>query len=242
MTTLLAQRKFQLAARLSKTTAKTFGVAFAAVFLGVAFGEEILTALTGFDRQIPWIMLTWGIPIAMVAIAWIHLGRTFPAAITNGMTRKEFLKGFALFGAITVLAAAVFIHAAILLLDHGPFAEVGITIGFYGASLLESVGRPALYFAVGAAAAAMMHRIPSRTLGVALSGLMIVAVVLRMQSIGTVLSELGLASSLTGGTLARSEMLLHTSVFAYTDIGLAAMFGLLAVALLSKAPMRPKQA
>lgn len=242
MTHVLARRKYQLAARLSWNTAKTFGIAFLAVFLTVAVGEEILTALNGVNREYPFAVLFWGIPTAMVAIAWMHLARSYPAAITNGMTRKEFLTGFALFGAATVLASAVLTHAAVLLLDFGPFVEAAYPVGFYGLSLLESVARPVLYFAVGAAAAAMMHRVPSRPLGAVLSGLMVVAVAYRDQVIGPVLRELGLASSSSGVMPDRSEVVLRTSVFAWLDVGIAVVLVLLTVALLRRASMRPKQA
>jgi hypothetical protein len=241
MTTLLAQRKYHLAARLTKATAKTFGLAFVALFLIVAVVEEIVTVVNGFAQETSWVLLSWGIPVTMVAIAWTHLSRSFPAAITNGMTRKETLNGFALFGAVTVLVSAVFTHAAVVLLDFGPFTETVYPVDFYGLSLLESVVRPALYFGVGAAAAAMMHRVPSRALGAVLGGLLVVATVYRVQVIGPVLYALGPQSSSFSEMPDRSEIVLRMSTFAWIDVALAAILVLLTVTLLAKAPMRPKE-
>lgn len=242
MTDVLAQRKYRLAVRLSTDTAKTYGIALAAAFLALAIGSAVVRANYGGGMKLSNYLLQIAIPIAMIAIAWMHLSRSYPAAIAGGMTRKEFLSGFALFGAATILAMAVFtqlaVQVAYLIMRLG---EADHFVGFYGLSLVESVARPALYFAVGAASAAVMHRIASKTVGAVVSGLMVGAVLYRWEGFWLILTALGRTGGYAGG-MDRGTVTLRMTDMALFDTALAAVFVLVAAAVLVRAPMRAKQA
>lgn len=238
MTHVLAQRKYRLAARLTTGTAKTFGLVTVAAFIGIAIGSAVMRAVNGGDQEFSYWVIQ-AIPLAVAASSWIHLARSYPSAIANGMTRKEFLTGFALFGAVTVLAAAAFTQLAILALGLAATSDDAASVGFYGQGLLESVARPALYFALGAAVAAALHRFGNRALGGAVSGLMVAVVFFRMAAVSFIVLQVAARGD---GVLVEVPVTMDMTDLALIDLGLAALFTLLTWTFLARAPMRPKKA
>ncbi|HEX2144127.1 MAG TPA: hypothetical protein VHG10_06435 [Glycomyces sp.] len=232
MNAVLAQRKYRIAGRLANDTAWTFGLFSAVAFLVLAAGSVAYRLVTGEQEEFA-LWLLFAIPLMMTVLGWVHLTKSYPLALANGLTRKEFLAGFAMFGLATVLATAALTQLAVLILDHAPANGSAHTMGFYGIAPFESLARPALYFTAGAAAGAAMLRIRNRWFGALIGALMVAAVVYRqlgyMFGVRLIESE---------GTPIFDEM----SDMAAYDAVLAVLFVLAAWALLARAPMRPKPA
>ncbi|MFG3341397.1 hypothetical protein [Glycomyces sp. NPDC048151] len=241
MTHVLAQRKYRFAAVLAIATARTFGLALVAAFIVLAVASAAIRAVQGGDSEMAYGVIQ-AIPVAMIAIGWLRLARAYPAAITNGMTRKEFLTGFALFGAATVLATAALTQLAVLALDLSPFQAEGVHVGFYGLTPLESAVIPILYFAVGTATGAVMLRFANRWVGAAVCAVLVSAVFYRQLAYYAAMNLFGLQSGGEDGTVFQYPMVDLYALLPYLDLVVALAFALFAWALLARAPMRPKQA
>lgn len=237
MTALLTQRKYRLAARLATDTARTFGLWLTAAFVILLVGSLVYRAVSGEYAQVAqWAILA--IPLVMAGAAWFHLVKGQPRAIANGLTRKEFITAFALYGAVTVATAALLTHLGIAVI--GLFATYkGAEHGFsfYGTGWLDSFARPALWFAIGAAAGAAMLRFGTGLLGAFLAGLIAAAGLYRSVAISLVVNADG-----ESGTLVEVPVAMNSTSMAWVDLALTAAFALLALALLARAPMRPKPA
>ncbi|MCC3764413.1 hypothetical protein K3N28_15205 [Glycomyces sp. TRM65418] len=242
MTTVLAHRKYRLASRLAYDTARTFGlyavVAFAALLAASVVWREITGEYESFAQ-----LVLFAVPLIVIVIAWVHLSKSYPLGIAGGLTRREFLTAYALFGLATVLVTAGLTQLGLMV--DGRFAaargaEPGM--GFYGLAALEAVVRPALYFACGAAAAAAKLRFRSTRIGVALSALIVVAVVYRQVAYYAVMKALGMENGSADGSVFEYPLVDLSAIHPYLDLVLAVAFTLTAWALLARAPMPPKRA
>jgi hypothetical protein len=239
VTTVLAHRKYRLAARLAIDTARTFGLWLTAGFVVLAAVSLILHWTVGETDEYAYYAL-FAVAIAMLAAGWVHLYKGYPLAIANGLTRKEFLAGFALYGLATVLAAAALTQLGRLILELSPTTATRHT-GFYGLYPLDSLARPLLWFTVGAAAGAAMLRFRSRWTGAFLSALFVAAVFYR--PIGISLGvELAQSTPFGEGTLVSVPVSMTLEHLALIDLGLTVPFALVTWGLLARAPMRPKPA
>jgi hypothetical protein len=239
MHAVLSRRKYHLAARLANDTARTFGLWLTAAFAVLAIVSAILHAATGESDELAYYALM-AIPMVMLASGWVHLYKGYPLAIANGLTRKEFLAGFALYGLATVLVAAALTQLGRLILDQLPTTETK-HVGFYGLFLFDSLARPFLWFTVGAAAGAAMLRFRSRWFGAFVSALFVAAVVYRPIGISLAV-DIGSAIPLGEGTLIEVPVGLTTDSLALIDVAIAIPFALIAWGLLARAPMLPKPA
>jgi hypothetical protein len=239
VTAVLSRRKYRLAARLATDTARTFGLWLTAAFIALAAISLLLHWTVGETDEYAYYAL-FAIAMAMLAAGWVHLYKGYPLAIAHGLTRKEFLAGFAIYGLLTVLAAAALTQLGRLLLDLSPTTDVNGT-GFYGLYPLDSLARPLLWSTVGAAAGAAMLRFRGRWTGALVAALFVGAVVYR--PIGISLGvELARATPFGEGTLVSVPVSMSLEHLALIDLGLTVPFALIAWALLARAPMRPKPA
>ena len=239
MTTVLTHRKYRLATRLAADTARTFGLWLTAAFIVLAALSLLLHWTVGETDEYAYYALI-AVAFAMLAAGWVHLYKGYPLAIANGLTRKEFLAGFALYGLVTVLAAAALTQLGRLLLELSPTTDVKQT-GFYGLYPLDSLARPLLWFTVGAAAGAAMLRFRGRWTGALVAALFVGAVFYRPIGISLGI-ELAQATPFGEGTLVSVPVSMTLEHLALIDIGLTVPFALITWALLAKAPMRPKPA
>jgi hypothetical protein len=237
---VLTQRKYRLAARLATDTARTFGLWLTAGFVVLVIVSAILHATTAGESEEYAYWALQAVPLAMLASGWVHLYKGYPLALANGLTRKEFLTGFALYGLATVLVAAALTQLGRLILDQLPTTD-SKQVGFYGLFPLDSLARPALWFTVGAAAGAAMLRSRSRWFGAFVSALFVAAVVYRPIGISLAIS-IGQELPLGDGTLIELPLEMSTNTLALIDLALAVPLALITWALLARAPMRPKPA
>jgi hypothetical protein len=238
MTTLLAQRKYRLAVRLSTGAAKTFGLWWVLAFAFAAIASVAYREIEGDYEEFAYYIL-FAIPLIMTASSWFHLYKTYPPALANGLTRKEILTAFAIYGVAGVLAASAFVQLGLVVIDFSStFRGVEYHQGFYGLTLIESLVRPALYLALGAAAAAAMLRVGSRFISALVVACMIAAVLYRSVALSFVIN-------LYDGSFEEDGIIVQTPLdfsLAPFDAALALLFVLTAWALLARAPMRPKPA
>jgi hypothetical protein len=136
------------------------------------------------------------------------------------------------------LAAALSADAARTFGPFSTFRGTDYQQGFYGTGLLESVVRPAVYFAVGAAAGAVVIRLGRRWLGALASAVLVSLVLYRMPGY--------LAARMAADQLPMKDGInleIPTQLsLAPLDAVLAVLFALLAWALLARAPMRTRPA
>lgn len=238
MNAVLTQRKYRLAGRLANDTARTFGLWWVLTFVLLAIASEVYRRVAGDYEDFAFYAL-FLITLPVLAAAWVHLHKSYPLAVPNGLTRKEFLTAYAMFGAATVFAAAVLVQLGQFVIDlSSTFRGTEYDTGFYGLTPLESVVRPALWFAVGAAAAAAKLRVPGRLLGSVVGALMVAAVLYRTVGISVALN-------LTNGAFEEDGTLIQLPFdfsLAPLDVGLAVLFAVITWALLLRAPMQPKAA
>ena len=230
MTAALAQRKYHLAAHLSTGTAKTFGLWSIAAFAAAAITSALYRAATGEYEEFAYYVL-FSVPLVMTALGWMHLHKRYPSALANGLTRKEFLTAFAMYGAASILAAAALTQLGRVVIDlFGTFRGTEYHQGFYGIAPVESLVRAALYFALGTAVAAARFRLSNRSLATLAAMLMVGAVGYREGGISFVMK-------LTGP--AQVDM---TTALTWTDAALVVLFTLASWALLARAPLPPRDA
>lgn len=240
MNAVLAQRKYHLAARFAYDTARTSGLWRTAAFIALAAISAILYANSGGTTEELATYVLFAVPLAMFLAGWLHLSKGYPLAIAHGFTRKEFLAGFALYGLATVVTAAALTQVGRLILEQLPTSSHRHT-GFYGLGPLDSLARSALWFTVGATAAAAKLRFPGRRLGVLVSALFVAAVVYRPVAISLVrnfLQEVPFGD----GTLVEVPVQMTTNHLALIDLAVTVPLALIAWALLARAPMRPRSA
>lgn len=240
MNAVLTQRKYRLAARLATDTARTFGLYTVLAFGVLLAASAIWRQATGeYQEFAHWVLVA--VPLISVVIAWAHLAKSYPLAVAAGLTRKEFLAAYALFGLATVLATAVLTQIGLAVLDLvDTFRGVEHHIGYYGQTPLESVVRPALFFACGAAAAAAKLRFDRTWISAPLAAVVIAGVVYRSVAYFALMNLVGMENSSTDGTVFEYPNVDLSAVTPYLDAVLAAVFALIAWALLARAPMRPK--
>ncbi|THV30768.1 hypothetical protein [Glycomyces paridis] len=239
--TALTQRKYRFAAHLATDAARTLGLWTVAGFAVLLAASAIYRAAVGAYADFAvWALLV--IPAAMLAAGWLHLHKAYPRAIANGLTRKELIAAFALYGAVAVLAAAALTQAGNAVIGlFSTFRGVEHHTGFYGLGWFDSVARPALWFAVGAAAGSAMIRFGRRWLGALVSALFISVAVYRSAVISLAVN-LGQQVPDGDGTLIEIPLAVDENTLAWIDLALAAAVALAALALLARAPMRPKPA
>jgi hypothetical protein len=240
MNAVLTQRKYRLAARLATDTARTFGL-YTVIAFGVLLAASLLwRQITGEYADLA-AMLIFAVPLIVTVIAWAHLAKSYPLAIATGLTRKEFLAAYALFGLATVLVTALLTQLGLAVIDlFDTFRGVEHHMGFYGQTPLESVVRPALFFACGAAAAAAKLRFDRTWISAPLAAVVIAGVVYRSVAYFALMQLVGMENSSTDGTVFEYPNVDLSAVIPYLDAVLAAVFALIAWALLARAPMRPK--
>lgn len=227
MNAVLAQRKYRLAANLATGTAKTFGLGAVALFAAALIASMIYREATGNDEEFAYLAIM-AVPLIMTVLAWANLYKAYPRALANGVTRKEALGAFAIYAAATVLTAAALTRLGILVID---LRDAAHETGFYGLTPLESLVRPALYFALGAAAAAAMLRFGKHWAGAVVAALMVGSVVFRPVVVSFVLNQIDGPATTT-----------VERIYTPLDTAMTVVFALIAWALLARAPMRPKPA
>ncbi|MCD0446718.1 hypothetical protein LO763_24165 [Glycomyces sp. A-F 0318] len=227
MSTPLAQRKYRFAMQLSSEVGMTFGLWILMSLAVVHAVTAAARALTPFEGDFSHYLFPV-LPLILAAVGWVHLYRSFPLAVTAGMTRKEFLTAYAVFGAIVVAGGFAFMQLFVILQDL--LVPAGAGIDAYGADPLESLTRSAVYFAAGAAAGALMARFGGRGLSGLLAGLVFGAVLLRQV-------PLELARSEYFGGSAVLELPSEEALLAPLDAVLAALLALVVWAALAKAPI-----
>jgi hypothetical protein len=239
MNAVLAQRKYRLAGRLATDTAMTFGLWSVVTFVVLLLASLGYREISGqYAQYADWVLVA--IPAVMTVTGWIHLQKSYPLALSNGLTRKEFLAAYALFGAATILVAAALTQIGIVVVDQlAAFRGAEHHMGFYGMAPLESVARPALYFALGTAAGAAMLRFGKRWLVAFAAALTVAAVVYRLAGVAFVRVAIQRATEADTDSLASISL---ERLLVPVDTALAIVFALLAWVLLAKAPMRPKPA
>jgi hypothetical protein len=235
MNAVLAQRKYRVAAQLATKTARTVGLAAVAVFALLLGASAVYRSVTGQYEEFAYYALM-AVPLVMIGLAWVQISRTYPLALANGVTRKETLTALALFGAVTVLAAAAATQLGVVVIGFfSTFEGVEYDQGFYGLTLTESIVRPAVYFACGATAAAAMLRFGKRTVGSLVAGLAFGLVLYRQPVVEFVHTEYAKAAG-TSSTTELGSMLLPV------DLALTVLFTITAWLLLLRAPIRNKKA
>lgn len=231
MNTPLAQRKYRITRRLATDAAKLFAL-WAAVFTAAAVATAIVRSATGTHVEFASYVI-WAVPLMMFFLSWGHLTKFYPQAVAGGLTRKAFLGAYAAYGTAAVLAVAALTQIGRRLLEF--FSSDAFNVGFYGLGLVESIVRPALFFAFGTAVAAAMFRIPSRRIGVAVGVAASLLVFYRSTWLWANLVPVIWGDDNGIATVTMSHI-------ALIDLALAVVFALAAGGLLARAPMRPKPA
>jgi hypothetical protein len=239
MNTALAHRKYHLAARLAYDTARTLGLWLAAAFVALAVISAIFDATTEGQTEELATYALLAVPLAMFLAGWTHLSKGYPLAIVHGLTRKEFLAGFALYGLLTVVTAAALTQAGRLILEQLPTADS--EIGFYGRGPFDSLARAALWFTVGAVAGAAKARFAGRRLAV-LPGALIVALVVYRPVAISIGRSLAQDTPFGDGTLVEVPVQMSMNDLALIDLAIAVPLALFVWALLARAPMHAKRA
>lgn len=249
MTTVLAQRKYRLAGRLALEVLAGYGLWTVIAFAVLAAGSAVLRAATGGGEEEVSLFVFTVLPLLMAAFGWVYLDRTYPAAIANGMTRREFNTAYALFGGALVLAAAVFTQVAMLVLrlTHGAswvdlLTRLDSGDYVYGLALGESIVRPALYFACGAAVGAFRYRFNNGSIGAVFGALALATVLFRGLAYYAGIKLLGMENASVDGAVFAYPNADVDALTPYLDTVLAVLFVLLAWTLLARAPMLPKKA
>ena len=230
MDTTLTQRKYRLAARLGADAAKTYGLAWAAVFTALLVVSVIVRQAAGEYVDYA-IFAVIGIPVVVAIVGWSNMYRSYPRALVNGVTRKELLAAFAMQGVVMVLAATALTRLGLLAIGaFSNFRGAEYDPGFYGVGMADSAARAVLWFACGAVAGVVMLRIPNRRLGVLVSVLILAVVYVRRDWLWiNALPVIG------GDDLDMSDV-------ALIDAAFAVPFILATWILAARAPIPPKRA
>ncbi len=234
MNTVLSQRKYLVGSRWAAEVGRTYGlwilVAFAVLHL-VQLGLRLSMPL---EQDFSIYILRF-LPFVLTAIGWVYLLRSFPLAISAGMTRKEFFAAFAVFGAIVIAGGLAF--TLLVRLVYNLFLADGTDgLDLYGMVLLETLIRLAVYFTAGTAAGAIMVRFKARLLGAALVGLLVSVMIFRQLPLQLLLSEFS-----SGGTLT-IEFPGSEELLAPIDAVLTMVFVLVTWLALARAPLPHKKA
>lgn len=242
MNAVLTQRKYHLAARLANDTARTFGLYAVLAFAALLVTSLIWRETTGkYEDFAHWVLIA--VPLIITVVAWVHLSKSYPLAIAGGLTRREFLAAYAMFGLATVLVTAALTQLGVVVIDlFDTFRGVEHHVGFYGETAFESVVRPALYFACGAAATAVKLRFPSVWLSASLSALIVAAVIYRQVGYYAVMKAVGMENGSADGSVFEYPLVDLSVIHPYLDAVLVVPLALIAWILLARAPMRPKPA
>lgn len=174
---VLTRRKYRFGLRWAAEVGKTFGLWILIAFAALQVLQLGLGFSTSFEVDLNLYVLRF-VPLVLTAIGWVYLMKTFPLAITTGMTRKEFFAAFAVFGAIVIAGGLAFMMSVKLV--HNLFDADGTGgLDIAGIALLETLILMAVYFTAGAAAGAVMVRFNAKALGSVLAGLLISVLLLR---------------------------------------------------------------
>ncbi|MCC3764414.1 hypothetical protein K3N28_15210 [Glycomyces sp. TRM65418] len=187
MTTVLAHRKYRLALRWAAEVGKTFGlwtlIAFAVLHL-VQLGLRLSTS---FEGDMSFYLLRY-LPFVLTAVGLVYLLKAFPLAIAAGLTRKEFFAAFAVFSGIAI-AGGVAVMQLVKLVHNLFYSADGGGLDLYGATLLETLIRMAVYFTAGAAAGALLARFDRRASGGILAGAAVSVLIFRTIPFQLLLAE-----------------------------------------------------
>ncbi|WP_030156696.1 hypothetical protein [Glycomyces sp. NRRL B-16210] len=234
MNATLAGRRYRLGMRLSAEVATTFGLWFLMSLAAVHAVMIGLRALTPFDGDFSFYLFP-ALPLILTAVCWVHLLRAFPAGIAGGMTRKELLTAFAVFGALVTAGGFALSQLIVLLQDLLVPGDLG-DVDAYGLAPIESLTRSAVFVAAGLAAGALMSRFGAQRLGGALAG--VVVAVLLLRQIPLELAKAGYAGE---RTIVFLEYPSNPDLLAPLDAILALLLALVAWAALARAPMPHKK-
>lgn len=235
MNATLAGRRYRLGLRLSSEVATTFGLWFLIAFAAVHAVAMALRALTPFEGDFSVYLFPF-LPPLLIAVVWVHLLRAFPQSIAGGMTRKEILAAFAVFGAFTIAGGFV-LTQLFAVMGHlfVPGGTAALAV-YYGLDPIEALARSAVYVTAGGAAGALMARCGAQRLGPVLAGLVIAVLLLRQVPL-----ELARAASYGDDVLVFWEFPSTPYLLAPLDAILACLFALVAWAALARAPMPHKK-
>jgi len=230
MNATLTQRKYRLVAGLATDGAKTYGIAWAAAFIALLVVSAIIRQVVGEYRDYA-VFAVVAIPLVTGILGWSGMYRSYPRALTNGVTRKEFLAAFAMFGVALVLASAALSQLGLRVINlFSTFRGAEYDTGFYGVGLPDSMARAVLWFACGALIGAVMHRVPTRRLGLLVSALILAVAYFRRDWLWTNAVPL-----IYGDVVDMTEIAAIDAVFAIP-------FLLAAWVLAMRAPLPPKRA
>jgi hypothetical protein len=177
MNAVLTHRKYRIGLRWAAEVGRTHGLWALIAFAALMILQLGLRLAVSFEGDLSVFVLRY-LPFVLTAVAWVYLVKNFPAAITTGMTRKEFLAAYALFGAIVIIGGVALTQ--LVKVVHNLVAVEGAGgLDLYGVVLLETLIRMAVYFTAGSAAGAVMARFPARGVGAALAGVVIAALIFR---------------------------------------------------------------
>lgn len=233
MNTVLTQRKYRIGLQWAGEVGKSSGLWAMVAFAVLQLVQIGLRLSLGFEGDFSVYLLGYG-PFLLTAIAWVSLLKTFPAAITAGMTRKEFFGAFAVFSALVIAGGVAFIELVRACYNLLGPAEYG-SLDFGGISLLETLILVSVNFTAGAACGAVMARFNARPLSALLAGLFIAVLLLR-----TIPYEL-FFNEFADGTF-EVEFPGSKELFAPFDAVLAVVFALIVWPALARAPMPQKKA
>ncbi|MCH7230047.1 hypothetical protein L0U85_04115 [Glycomyces sp. L485] len=224
MESTLRNRRYRVAARLSAELASTFGLWTTAALAALLLAEWVVDLASAEPKAYANLVFTV-LPFVVAAVGWVYLYRSFPAAVISGITRRELLISYALFGAVVVVGSALLVQAGVFVQDR----ITGTASLFYGRNWTESLIRPLVYFAAGAAAGAVSLRFG---LG-RLTGLLFAVLLLR---------QIPIALSSSDGATVLLSYPSPEVMLAPLDVALAAVFLALTWAVLRRAPMSLKKA
>jgi len=237
MTNGLAQRKYRLAVALAGTAGRNFGLPLLTLFAILVAVTALIRANSNEIVDFTTVVLVL-LPFAVIATSWGYLTKLLPRAIALGMTRQEFLTGFALFGAM-VVTGSVLLTQLIAVTDMQLFGLLEDD-AVYGIGVIEATTRASLYFTCGMFAGALIVRCGGRMLGSVLTGLLVGTVLFReiaLQLTLAVFRELGARETDSVFDSAATQNLI-----APLDTVLACVFAAAAALLILRAPMPAKRA
>ncbi|MDA1359850.1 hypothetical protein O1R50_09465 [Glycomyces luteolus] len=234
MNTLLAQRKYRLAIRLSTDTAKTFGLWAAAAYALLQAVQGVFRVLTGFDADYGNYLVGF-LPLLLLAISWVNFVKAYPSAIGAGMTRREFGTAYALFSALLIAAGFAFTQLIVIVAE---LTDSSAYDGFYGAAPIDALTRAAVYVTAGAAAGAIIVRFDRDLVKGTLAGVLIAMLLLRQIPLQIAASE----APSGDGDLVFFEFPADGVPLAPLDAVLTVAFVLIAWLALARAPMPDKKA
>lgn len=234
MNTLLAQRKYHLAARLAAEAGKTFGLWTLAAYATLQAVQGALRIFTEFDGDFSFYLFGL-LPLVLIALPWVDLVKAYPRAIGAGVTRKEFVHAYTLYCAVLTAAGFAFSQLVVIVAE---LTDSGAHDGVYGASPLDALTRAAVHVAAGAAAGAVMVRFDRDLVRGALAGLLVTVLLLRQIPL-----QIATHNAPTGdGDLVLFQYPAAGVPLAELDAVLTVVFALVAWAALARAPMPGKRA